>query len=104
MTKDRKVFLASLAQLVRQDLLEPLALRDPLARQERLALPALPVRQEQAVLQELLVPLAQRGQQAPLAQPDPSALQAQRVLRERQVQQDLKVLQETRERLDQLVP
>ena len=66
--------------------------------------PVLLVRQEQQVLQEILVRLGLQARQVIPVQPDPLALQAQRVLRETQVQQDLKVLQATRERLDQLVP
>ena len=61
------------------------------------------VRQEQQVLQEVLVRLGLQARRVRLEQPDPQVLQAQRVQRELQAQQDLKVLQEIRERLDQLV-
>ena len=64
---------------------------------------ALRVRQEQAVLQELLVRLGLQAHKGTRVQQDPKALQALREIREQQVQQDLLVLQEASERLEQLV-
>ena len=102
MTKDRKVSLASQVQPDLQVQQDQQALALPVLP-ERLAQRAPLVRQEQQVLQEVLVRLGLQARRVTQVQPDPLALQAQRVIRERQVQQDLKVLQEIRVRLDQLV-
>ena len=103
MIKDHKESKALPVQQVQQDLLvQPVPLV-PLVLPERLAQRAPLVRQEQQVLQEILVRLGLQARQVPPEQPDPQVLQARRVIREQQVQQDLKVLQEIQERLDRLV-